>query len=93
MNPAKYEALPDDLKRLIDATTGPEAAARYGAMWDEAERAGKENLLSKGVQPVEMDAAEIARVKALVAPQIDAAIADATKRGGKAREFFDLYTK
>ena len=42
MNPAKYDSLPADLKALIDKTTGPAAAERFGKMWDEAEVEGKE---------------------------------------------------
>jgi TRAP-type C4-dicarboxylate transport system substrate-binding protein len=85
--------LPTDVKALIDKTTGPAAAEAYGKMWDEAEKHGKESLVSKGVQVVAMAPAEIDRVKKLVAPQIDAALADAEKKGGAAKKFFDDYTK
>jgi TRAP-type transport system periplasmic protein len=93
MNPAKYDALPDDVKQLIEKTTGPSGASAFGAMWDEAEEEGKANLVSKGVQPVVMSAEEIARIKTLVAQQIDTAIFDADKKGGNARIFYEEYTK
>jgi len=93
MNPDKYNALPADLKALIDKTTGPAAAEAYGAMWDEAEKAGKEKVTGKGVQVVVMPPDQIARIKKLVAPQIDSAIAAVEKKGEPARNFFDVYTK
>ena len=35
MNKAKYEGLPDDLKKIIDANSGQAAATAAGKVWDE----------------------------------------------------------
>ncbi len=35
MNPAKYESLPADLKKVIDANSGPDTSAWAGKIWDE----------------------------------------------------------
>jgi TRAP-type C4-dicarboxylate transport system substrate-binding protein len=35
MNKAKYEGLPDDLKKVIDANSGQAAATAAGKVWDE----------------------------------------------------------
>jgi TRAP-type C4-dicarboxylate transport system substrate-binding protein len=93
MNPAKYAALPADLRELIDKTTGPKAAEAFGKQWDEAEIDGKRNLESKGVTVSVMADAELAKMKQAFAPQVEAAIADADKKGLPGRAFYDAYTK
>lgn len=35
MNPAKYDSLPADLKKVIDANSGADASAWAGKIWDE----------------------------------------------------------
>src|SRR4051812_47292085 len=50
MNPAKYNSLPDDLKALIDRTSGPAAAEQYGKLWEAAEQHGREEFIKQGVQ-------------------------------------------
>jgi len=35
MNPAKYDSLPADLKKVIDANSGEEVSAAIGRIWDE----------------------------------------------------------
>jgi TRAP-type C4-dicarboxylate transport system substrate-binding protein len=93
MNPAKYESLPADLKALIDRTTGPAAAEKFGRMWDEAEKEGKQKLLAKGVQVVVFAPTDLQKMKALFAPQIDVAIAEVEKAGKSGRRFYDEYVK
>lgn len=93
MNPAKYDSLSPELKALIDKTTGPDAAERFGKMWDDAEVHGKQSLQSKGVEITVMPADEVAKMKKLFAPQIDQAVADVEKKGKPGKEFFEAYTK
>lgn len=93
MNPAKYASLPADLRTLIDRTTGPAAAEAFGKMWDKAEADGKASLLAKGVQVHVLPADELAKMKKLFVPQVDAAIADVEKQGKPGRKFFEDYTK
>lgn len=93
MNPAKYDSLPDDLKALIDNSTGPAAAEKFGAMWDEAEKQGKISMLAKGTQVFVLPPDELAKMKQAFAPQVDTAIAEVEKQGKPGRKFFDDYTK
>ena len=93
MNPAKYESLPPDLKSLIDRTTGPAAAEAFGRMWDAAEKDGKVSLLKKGVEAITLPAPELAKMKAIFAPEVEAAIAAAVKRNPAAATFFGDYIK
>jgi TRAP-type C4-dicarboxylate transport system substrate-binding protein len=93
VNPAKYASLPDDLKALIDRTTGAAAAEKFGTMWDEAEREGKVSMLAKGTQVYVLPADQLATMKKAFAPQIDAAVADVEKQAKPGRAFFDAYVK
>jgi TRAP-type transport system periplasmic protein len=93
MNPAKYAALPADLKALIDKTTGPAAAEAFGKLWDEAEVSGKQSLIAKGVTVTVLPDAELAKMKQAFAPQIDQAVAEVEKQGKPGRRFFDDYTR
>jgi TRAP-type transport system periplasmic protein len=93
MNPAKYASLPDDLKALIDKTTGPEAATGYGAMWDEAENEGKASMLSKGAQVTVLADDQLEQMKTILRPQRDAAVADVESQGKPGRKFLDVYLK
>ena len=93
MNPAKYASLPDDLKALIDQTTGPAAAEKFGKAWDQAEQQGKVSMLAEGTQVFVLPPAELAKMKQAFAPQVDAAIAEVEKQGKPGRKFFEDYTK
>ena len=53
MNDAKYKSLPQDLRRLIDTTTGVAAAREMGAAYDRAEDAGLHYLRSHGIDIVD----------------------------------------
>ncbi|MDH3195725.1 MAG: TRAP transporter substrate-binding protein [Hyphomicrobiales bacterium] len=93
MNPAKYESLPDDLKKLIDATTGPDAAGAFGEKWDQSEIEGKTSLMGKGVQVHKLSDDAVAQLKALLEPQIDAALKAVEDMGRPGRQFFENYTR
>lgn len=93
MNPNSYDRLPDDLKALIDETTGPDAAEAYGASWDSAEVEGKEKLLAKGVELIVLPDAELAKVKAIAEPQVQTAVKAVDDAGKPGTAFLDAYTK
>jgi TRAP-type C4-dicarboxylate transport system substrate-binding protein len=93
MNTAKFNSLPDDLKALIEKTTGVPAAENFGKAFDQAELEGKQKLISKGVQVVVTPPDELAKMKKLFAPQVDAAIADVEKQGRPGRKFFEAFSK
>jgi TRAP-type transport system periplasmic protein len=93
MNPAKYDALPADLKAVIDKTTGPAAAERFGKEWEAAENQGKEHVAKQGVQIATLPAAAVEQMKKLMAPHVEAAIDTLEKAGRPARKFYQDYTK
>ena len=93
MNPAKYDALPADLKALIDKTTGAAAAEAFGKMLDEAEIHGKSDLISKGVTVNVLNDDELSKLKKILAPQVEAAIGEVEKKDSAARKFFQEFSK
>ncbi|OJX68334.1 TRAP transporter substrate-binding protein [Magnetospirillum sp. 64-120] len=50
MNKAKYDSLPADLKKVVDANSGAAVSAEFGKLMGEADVAGKEKLLAGGVE-------------------------------------------
>lgn len=49
MNKAKYDSLPADLKKVVDANSGAAVSAQFGKLMSDADAAGKEKLLAGGV--------------------------------------------
>ena len=93
MNPAKYQSLAPELRTLIDRTTGVSAAEAYGQSWDAAEKHGREQQIAKRVQILTLSDAELQKLKQIVTPQIDSAIAEVEKQGKPGRKFYEEYTK
>ena len=48
MNKAKYESLPPDLKKIVDANSGSELSAWGGRIYDEARAAGRRAVAERG---------------------------------------------
>jgi len=93
MNPAKYDSLPADLKALIDKNSGPAAAAEFGKAWEAAEKEGREKEMAQGVQMLTLPAADLEKMKKLMAPHIESAIAAVDKEGKQGRKFYEAYTR
>ena len=89
MNRAKYAALPDDLKKVIDENSGDAAATMIGRMWDE-QAAGIEDMVRKlGNTVSAISAEEAARWRKATEPVIENWIKQARTRsidGGKVVE-------
>lgn len=92
MNPAKFAALPPALQALIEQTTGPARAERFGAAFDVSETKGREYMLAKGVQISQLPEPELARVKEILSPLRGTALAELEKAGKPGQAFFDAYT-
>lgn len=56
MNKDSYAALPDDLKAVIDANSGPEVSALFGAAMDAADIVGRQVATDAGNTITELDA-------------------------------------
>lgn len=56
MNKDSYAALPDDLKAIMDANSGPEVSALFGAAMDAADVVGRKVAMDAGNTITELDA-------------------------------------
>jgi TRAP-type C4-dicarboxylate transport system substrate-binding protein len=93
MNPKKFEALPKDLQELIDKTTGPAMAERFGAALDNAEKAGRDYMVAKGVTITTLSSEELQKIKSDVAPLLQKRLDAIEKAGKPARKFLADYTR
>ena len=86
MNRAKYQGLPDDLKRVIDANGGAEAAAGVGKIWDESAAAARQQAIDRGNRFNTVPASELKKWEKAGQRVYDAWIDDVSGRGydGKA---------
>ncbi len=82
MNQDAYDALPDDLKKVIDDNSGMETAAMFGRVMDEGDKAGLANAKSiDGTNIVTLDEAETQRWKDAAEPVVDQWIEEMDKKG------------
>lgn len=61
MNKAKYDALPPDLKKVIDDNSGAALSAAFGKAMDEADKIGRDIALKGGNRVNALDIAETQR--------------------------------
>jgi TRAP-type C4-dicarboxylate transport system substrate-binding protein len=92
MNPAKYASLPADLRKLIDDTTGPEAAARIGAAFEKADIAGK-TYMQQHAEIVVIKGKELERFQTLVAPVTERFLKELEGKGLPARAVYARFKK
>lgn len=81
MNRAKYDALPAELKAVIDANSGPHAAALSGAMWEEQSLVVEELVRQRGHTVTQISAHDAARWKKAAEPAIQAWLRHAKEKG------------
>ena len=71
MNREVYDDLPDDLRQVIDANSGLEAARQAGAVWDANEIEARGIVADGGGHIIVLDAAEEERWRQATQPVID----------------------
>ncbi|MEI4472134.1 TRAP transporter substrate-binding protein [Frigidibacter sp. MR17.24] len=86
MNQAKYDSLPDDLRAVIDETTGATLAAIAGPAFDAAETAQRDAAIAAGGTVAVIPEAELGEWHAASQPVIDAWVKSMDDKGldGKA---------
>ena len=81
MNKAKYDSLPPDLKKVIDANSGLEVSKWAGRVMDEGDVPGREAAVKRGNTLVTLDPAETARWRKAAEPLYDQWIAEMKGKG------------
>jgi len=100
MNKAKYESLPPDLKKVLDANSGQDFSAFMGRTQEADDAVGKKKVVESGVAINVIPAAELEKWKKATDNIDDKWVADMTAQGldGKkmlqtAHELIKKYTK
>ncbi len=81
MNKASYEALPDDLRAIIDAESGQMMAGMSSASMVEFDAPAREIAIEAGSNIVALEADEIARWKEAAQPVVDRWVAEMDEKG------------
>lgn len=88
MNPAFYDALPADLKKLVDDTTAG-VEKEIGQLWDGLDPVGKKAIVEGGAQVVVLSAQEQARFRKIGADVAEARVKELEGKGLPARAVYD----
>lgn len=89
INTKRYESLPADLQKLVYDSTGVDAARRVGALYDDAEAAGRKYLQDHKVTFVTPTAVEQQAFRAPLSPIVKDVIDQAQAKGLSAQAFYD----
>ena len=86
MNPAKYDSLPADLKKVIDNNSGAALVKQTGKTWDESAAPGRKAAEDRKNTFYMIPASELANWRTASASLYDEWVAEATAKGndGKA---------
>jgi TRAP-type C4-dicarboxylate transport system substrate-binding protein len=80
MNKRKYNSLPDDIKKVIDQTTGLVLSREAGGVYDSMRPVYKERCLEKGMQTIQLPPEDIEKLKSLTMPIREEWIKDMEKK-------------
>lgn len=86
MNKAKYDALPDDLKKVIDANSGAALSAQVGGQFDGWDKNGIDAIAKRNTPVHVIDGPDLAAWKAATTPIIKTWIEGRNKAGDKGEE-------
>jgi TRAP-type C4-dicarboxylate transport system substrate-binding protein len=89
MNKAKYDALPPDLKRVIDANSGQPAAAMAGEVWDEQAVAVSEMVRKRGNTVITLTEEEAGRWRKATEPVVENWLKASKERGLDGQKLLD----
>ena len=81
MNKGKYESLPADIKKAIDANTGEQMSITAGKAYDAADKPAYELCVKKGIKIYELPKQERARWIKAASGVADAWAKDMTAKG------------
>ena len=88
-----YNRLSDEHKALIDATTGPDRAEAFGAMWDKGEAAGRGFMEKGGVQVLALEQDKLDSLRQTLASVVDEVTQASETSGLPVADFLNAYTK
>ncbi len=81
MNQAKYDAMPADLKKVIDNNSGAAYSQQIGKIWDNSKAAGRKAAQDRGNVLYTIPASELDHWATASAPLYAEWVADMDKKG------------
>jgi TRAP-type C4-dicarboxylate transport system substrate-binding protein len=100
MNKAKYESLPPDLKKVLDANSGADFSAFMGKTQEAADAPARAQMVASGSQITVIPGAELDKWRKATDALDDQWVADVTAKGGdgkkllqEARELIKKHTR
>ena len=93
MNKRKYDSLPDDVKKVIDETTGLVMSEEAGRVYDEVRPVMKKLCEKKGMEAIQMAPGEIDRLKKICLPLRAEWVEQMEKRGLPGKAVLDAAVK
>jgi TRAP-type C4-dicarboxylate transport system substrate-binding protein len=81
MNKAKYEALPDDIRAVLDAESGAKLTQFAAEVMFEYDKPGRDLAVAAGNNIIQLDEAEVARWKDAAQPVVDRWVAEMEGQG------------
>lgn len=81
MNPKRFEALPPEVKKAIDARIGDPLVARFGDLWTKWDQVGLEKVKKLGNNIVPVSNAQRDKWRAELKPVLDGELAKLEKEG------------
>ena len=89
MNKAKYDSLPPDAKKVLDANSGAELSEWIGKKFEEADVSGRKSAVAHGNTFNTIPAAELEKWKVAAQPVIDDWVKDVTAKGANGKALLD----
>jgi len=81
MNLDSWSRLPDDLKAVVEAESGPDWVREIGEIWTGSEAGGLQAALDAGNEHIEISAAELDKFRAKLEPVVERWIEDVKGQG------------
>ncbi|MGH8670074.1 MAG: TRAP transporter substrate-binding protein [Burkholderiales bacterium] len=88
MNKKRYDSLDAGLKKAIDDNSGRHIAKWAGETWEEVEKPGQAMAKKAGNKFMQIPAAEVAKIRKAVQPEIDKFLAELSTGGFDAKKAY-----
>lgn len=88
MNKKRYDSLDASLKKAIDDNSGRHIAKWAGETWEDVEKPGQGMAKKAGNKFMQIPAAEVAKIRKAVQPEIDKFLAELSTGGFDAKKAF-----
>jgi TRAP-type C4-dicarboxylate transport system substrate-binding protein len=93
MNKRKWDSLPENIKKIIDETTGMVMSEEAGKVYDQTDEPLKQLCIKKGMQALELPAEEESKLEKLTLPLRDKWVKEMEAKGAPGQAVLDAAIK